>query len=128
MSKDLELRRQMGDRIRIIRNELKMNKEALAREIGVTGQFLGVVESGRSTISYDKLKRLCEISGYSADYIIFGKDGDMVKNTKSKLEEYSDEQIRSACEIIQKLAIFMKNDTEDENMEENDFESFSMNF
>ena len=130
MSKDLELRRQMGERIRQIRNELKMNKEALAREIGVTGQFLGVVESGRSTISYDKLKKLCEISGYSADYIIFGKEADMVKNTKTKLEEYSDEQIRSACEIIQKLAIFMKNDEDedDADTDEDEYDSFSSRF
>lgn len=114
MGKDLDLRREIGERIRKIRNELKMTKGALARELGVTGQFLGVVESGRSTIGYDKLKKLCEISGYSADYILFGKNGNIVKDTKTKLEEYSDEQIESACEIIQKLAIFIKNDSEEE--------------
>lgn len=73
MNKDIELRKEMGERIRKIRNEMKMTKEALAKKLGVTGQFLGVVECGRSTISYDKLKKLCEISGYSADYILFGK-------------------------------------------------------
>ena len=117
MNKDLELRSEIGERIRKIRNELKMSKGALARELGVTGQFLGVVENGRSTMSYDKLKRLCEISGYSADYILFGKDANMVKNTKLKLEEYSDEQIQNACQIIQKLAIFMKKKSDDEERE-----------
>lgn len=118
MSKDLELRKQMGERIRKIRNELKMSKESLAREIGVTGQFLGVVESGRSTISYDKLKRLCEISGYSADYIIFGKDANIIKDTESKLQEYSDEQIINACDAIQKIAIYMKNNYDKEKKDE----------
>lgn len=128
MSKDLELRKQMGERIRKIRNELKLNKEALGREIGVTGQFLGVVESGRSTISYDKLKKLCEISGYSADYILFGKDANVVKETKIELEKYSDEQIKSACDVIQKLALFMKNGFENESDDKNstldDFDNF----
>ncbi len=109
MNKDLELMKQMGDRIRNIRNELKLSKEALAKEIGVTGQFLGVVESGRSAISYDKLKKLCDISGYSADYILFGKDVNRVKDTKDELQNYSEEQIHEVCEIIKNIAIFIKN-------------------
>ncbi len=112
MSKNIELMEQIGERIRNIRNELKMNKESLARALGVTGQFLGVVESGRSNISYDKLKKLCDISGYSADYILFGRNNEIISETKKGLEEFSNEQIQDACEIISKIAVFMKNNKE----------------
>ena len=116
MNKDIELRKEMGERIRKIRNELKLTKEALARKLGVTGQFLGVVECGRSAISYDKLKKLCEISGYSADYILFGKDANIVSETKKILENYSEEQIIEACEIIKKMAIVIKDEKTDDNV------------
>ena len=112
MNKDIELRKEMGERIRKIRNEMKMTKEALAKKLGVTGQFLGVVECGRSTISYDKLKKLCEISGYSADYILFGKDVNIVLKTKNLLQDYTDEQIIGACEMLKKMALIIKNNEE----------------
>ena len=113
MNKDLELLKQMGDRIRNIRNELRMTKESLAKDIGVTGQFLGVVESGKSSISYDKLKKLCDISGYSADYILFGRNSENISKTRTSLEGFSNEQIQEACDIIGKIAIFMKNNKEE---------------
>ena len=110
MNKDAKLLKEMGDRVRFIRNEMKLTKEALGRKMGVTGQFLGVVESGKSSISYDKLKKLCDISGYSADYILFGKNADFFSKAKEQISQFDKDQIEEACEIIQKLAIFMKND------------------
>lgn len=108
MNKDVELRKQIGERIRCIRNEMKLSKVALAKELGITGQFLGVVEGGKSIISYDKLKKLCDLTGYSADYILFGKDDKPVTETKKQLEEFSEDQIQDACDAIKKIAVFIK--------------------
>lgn len=108
MNKDIELRKQIGERIRCIRNEMKLSKVALAKELGITGQFLGVVEGGKSIISYDKLKKLCDLTGYSADYILFGKKDKSVTETQKQLEEYSEEQIQDACDAIKKIAVFIK--------------------
>lgn len=108
MNKDIELRKQIGERIRCIRNEMKLSKVALAKELGITGQFLGVVEGGKSIISYDKLKKLCDLTGYSADYILFGKDDKSVTETKKQLEEFSEDQIQDACDAIKKIAVFIK--------------------
>ena len=53
-----------GLRIKNIReNELKMNKTQLAKEIGVSSQFLGLVEEGKGNLAYNSLKRLRNISG-----------------------------------------------------------------
>ena len=108
MNKDIELRKQIGERIRCIRNEMKLSKVALAKELGITGQFLGVVEGGKSIISYDKLKKLCDLTGYSADYILFGKDDKSVTETKKQLEKFSEDQIQDACDAIKKIAVFIK--------------------
>ena len=48
-----------GQRIRDIReNELHMNKSELAKEIGVSSQFLGLVEDEKSNLINKSLKKL----------------------------------------------------------------------
>lgn len=110
MSKNIELSVEIGERIQKIRVELKLSKEALGKKLGVTGQFLGVVERGKSTMSYEKLKRLCDISGYSADYILFGKKEMVTQDIKKLLTEFSEEQIRDVCELINRMSKLLKED------------------
>lgn len=109
MSQDLELKMRIGKRIEKIRKEMNLTKESFAKMLGVSGQYLGIVEKGESALSYEKLKKLCEISGYSADYILFGKDNKISKETENLLAEFSNYQIEEACEIIKKIAVFIKN-------------------
>ena len=48
-----------GKRIKYIReNELHMNKTQLAKEIGISGQFLGLVEDGKGNLVYRSIKKL----------------------------------------------------------------------
>lgn len=112
MNKDSELIKEIGRRIKQIRNEMGMTKDGLAKAIGVTGQFLGVVEAGKSAISYEKLRKLCEISGYSSDYILFGKRMEMLNETKALFLEYNEEQVEDACEILKRMSkIIRRNPT-----------------
>lgn len=108
MNSDADLRIQVGERIRSIRNDMRLSKEALARQLGITGQHLGVVESGKSTLSYDKLKILCDISGYSADYILFGRNPNIIAQTERIISEFTDEQIEGACDVIRKIADYIR--------------------
>ena len=55
-AKDVELekveQKERGERIKYIREkELKMSKVQLGKEIGVSGQFLGLVEDGKGNLS-----------------------------------------------------------------------------
>ena len=88
---------------------MNLTKESLAKQIGISGQHLGIVEKGESTLSYEKLEKLCIISGYSSDYILFGRDNKVLKDTKMLLNIYSDIEIEEACDIIKQLAIFIRN-------------------
>ena len=112
MNTDLGLLKEMGERIRIIRSEMNLSKDALGKKIGVTGQFLGVVENGKSTMSYEKLKRLCDISGYTSDYILFGRKSEMLDETRELLKDFSGEQIQAVCEIIKKMVIVVGKENE----------------
>ena len=98
-----------GKRIKDIRDiELRMNKSELARIIGISSQFLGLVEDGKGNLVYDSIRKLRDISGHSADYILYGVDDESINNTRKLLENYSDDEIVEALNIIEKLSLFIK--------------------
>lgn len=99
-----------GKRIKNIReNELHMNKTQLAREIGVSSQFLGLVENGKGNLVYKSIKKLRNLSGHSSDYILFGIDDNSISKTKELLEQYSEIEISEAIKLLNDIAIFIKN-------------------
>lgn len=102
------MKEDIGKRIKLIRQNLNMSKEEFAKLLGVTGQYVGILEKGKSYLSIDKLKKLCEISNLSSDYILFGKDTTLQSRTKETLSNYSDKQLIAACEALSKLALFIK--------------------
>ena len=111
---DLELEKQeqisRGRRIKYIReNELHMNKTQLAKEIGISSQFLGLVEEGRGNLVYRSIRKLRDLSSHSADYILYGLDDTIINKTKELLSTYSDKEIETAMNIIKDISIFIKN-------------------
>lgn len=109
---DLEKQEQIsrGKRIKNIReNELHLNKTQLAKAIGISGQFLGLVEDGRGNLTYTSIKKLRDLSGHSADYILYGLDDTVINKTQTLLKTYSDAEIEKAVSIIKDMAIFIKN-------------------
>ena len=109
---DLEKQEQIlrGKRIKYIReNELHMNKTQLAKEIGISSQFLGLVEEGRGNLVYRSIKKLRDLSGHSSDYILFGLDDTIINKTKKLLNVYSDKEIETAISILKSIAVFIKN-------------------
>ncbi len=98
-----------GQRIKFIREqELKLNKTKLAQKIGVSSQFLGLVEDGRGNLVYESLKKLRDLSGHSADYILYGLDDKVLEETSKYLSKYSEEDIINAIDLIKKISLFIK--------------------
>ena len=109
----IELERQeqieRGKRIKYIReNELKLNKTQLAAEIGTSSQFLGLVEEGKGNLVYYSLKKLRDLSGHSADYILFGIDDEYISKTNKLLKNFTEEEIITAIEVVEKLTIYIR--------------------
>ncbi len=100
-----------GKRIKYIReNELKMPKTKLAKEIGVSGQFLGLVEDGKGNLVYKSIKKLRDLSGHSADYILYGLDDTVIDKTKTLLKQYDEDKILSGIELLRDLVSFIDDD------------------
>ena len=97
-----------GKRIKNIReNELHLNKSQLARKIGVSSQFLGLVEDGKGNLVYKSIKKLKDISGHSSDYILYGLDDSMIKETSEILEKYDEKQIKAALRMLKNIGLFI---------------------
>ncbi len=102
-----------GKRIKDIReNELHLNKSQLARQIGVSSQFLGLVEDGKGNLVYKSIKKLKDISGHSSDYILYGLDDTLIKETNEILEKYDEKQIKAALRMLKNIGLFIKNKDE----------------
>ena len=99
-----------GKRIKEIRIGLNMNKTQLAKAIGVSSQFLGLVEDGKGNLVYKSIKKLRDLSNHSADYILFGLDDHVLDETRGSLKDYSEEDLIKAISIIKDIALFIKKD------------------
>lgn len=102
------MKKEIGQRIKAIREEKGMTKESFAKALGISGQYLGIVERGGSYLSIEKLKTLCDLTNLSADYILFGKDDSIIDNTKDFLSDFSSEQIQTGCNMLKELADLIK--------------------
>ena len=99
-----------GKRIKHIReNELKMNKTQFAKLIGVSGQFLGLVEEGKGNLVYRSIKKLRNLSEHSADYILYGIDDNVINKTQEYLKDYDEFEIIEGLKFLKDFTLFMKN-------------------
>lgn len=64
---------EIGERIRKIRTDLKMNRETFSEIIDISDVFLGQIERGERSLSIKTLYRIVSFTGTSCDYILFGK-------------------------------------------------------
>lgn len=103
------LRKEIGLRIRNIRLDMNLSKQSFAKMLGISGQYLGMVERGAGSLSIEKLQVLCNLTGLPADYILFGKNPSLPLELRNSLSDFSDEQIISGCEVLEKFTLFLKN-------------------
>lgn len=110
MSSNPEINEALGNKLRIIRKDQKITREALAEKLNVSPRFLADVESGKVGISLTTLKNICVVTGTSADSLLGldseGQvDSDEIVNRLNMLDPYSLEQlkniVRSYCDAIQ---------------------------
>ena len=103
----------IGERVRDIRENLNMSKTQFGKMIGISGQYLGMVERGVHGLSVDSVINICQKTGISADYILFGDPSSMNGNISAVLNGLNSEQLYIAFDIIKKVVKFVN--TEDGN-------------
>lgn len=107
MEKEDQIKR--GQRLKSIReNELHLNKSDLAKKLNISSQFLGLVEKGQCNLNYNSIKLLRDLSGHSADYILYGLDDSIIRETRQFLKYYSDRELVDALKLLREISLFVK--------------------
>ena len=63
----------LGQRIRQRREALKLTQEQLASNLGLTSQYISIIEQDKRSPSLSVLARLAEELGVTIDYLVTGK-------------------------------------------------------
>ena len=64
----------IGERLRTIRESMRMTREEFSEKIDITDSFLGQIERGERSLSVKTLRKVVRYTGVSADYLLFGND------------------------------------------------------
>ena len=102
------MKKDIGERIKKIRQSMNLTKEQFAKLIGISGQYLGVVESGVHGLSVDSIIILCKKTHISADYILFGKENISNEKLKDLFVGVNEDQIDIAFSTLKNIALLIK--------------------
>ena len=101
MREKKEINIQIGEQVRIAREQAKLTQEALAERIEVSPQYISDLERGVVGIALTTLKKLCCALGVSSDQILFGTQsqerGIILSNVSKPLTE---EQFALLLEMV----------------------------
>lgn len=101
---------EIGERIKRIREGLKMNRENFSEAIDISDVFLGQLERGERSLSTKTLIKIVSYTGFSSDYILFGNK--TPNNTISKINKIlnncSDDVLSYLYTLIRNTISFIK--------------------
>ncbi len=95
-----EFNKEIGARIKNLRNRSSLSREKLAEKAEISTQFLADIESGKKGMSVATLYKLCNVLHVSSDYLLFGNHEnnsiipDMIKTLNEK-------QLRNAEKLLE---------------------------
>ena len=95
MREKKEINIQIGEQVRIAREQARLTQETLAEKIEVSPQYISDLERGVVGISLPTLKKLCCALGVASDQILFGTQiydrGQLLSNACNSLtkEQFS---------------------------------------
>ena len=101
MREKKEINIQIGEQVRIAREQARLTQEMLAEKIEVSPQYISDLERGVVGIALPTLKKLCSTLAVSSDRILFGAStddrGTILSNVCNALTE---EQFALLVEMI----------------------------
>lgn len=101
MREKKEINIQIGEQVRIAREQARLTQEALAEKIEVSPQYISDLERGVVGIALTTLKKLCCALGVASDQILFGTQsqerGIILSNVSKPLTE---EQFALLLEMV----------------------------
>jgi len=80
-----QLRKEMGSRLRYIRNLYGFSREKLAEELDVSLAQISQIERGERGINAESLIGICSVFQCSSDYLLMGKENFTNETSGSKI-------------------------------------------
>ena len=103
MREKKEINVQIGEQIKLSRENAKLTQEQFAERIDVSPQYVSDLERGVVGASVSTLKRICVMLGISADQILFGNAStDNAAILAEKCRPLSDVQYDLLLQIIER--------------------------
>lgn len=110
MREKKEINIQIGEQVRIAREQAKLTQEQFAERIEVSPQYISDLERGVVGISIPTLKRACVALGVSSDQILFGT---VSENRNAAIEKrcanLSDKDFAALLDIIDVFSAAIEN-------------------
>lgn len=103
LNKEL-LNKEIGQRVRELRDYHELTREKLAEYADISVQFLAEIESGKKSMTTYTLYKTAKSLNVSTDYLIFGTTSSQSDNTKNislLLETLSTEEKNLAEQLLQ---------------------------
>ncbi len=101
MREKKEINIQIGEQIRIARENVKLTQEQFAERIDVSPQYISDLERGVVGISLPTLKRACVVLGVSSDQILFGvTSGNRMEAIEKRCRNLSDYNFSILLDIV----------------------------
>jgi len=109
----------LGEKIRQLRGELGLSQEEFGKRAGIHPKHVGKYEGNKTIPSADKLRKIAEVLGVSADYLLYDKvpkAGKIEVNDPELLEKFTliDKVSEKDREIIKTVldALILKSQVE----------------
>ena len=110
MCEKKEVNIQIGEQVRIAREQAKLTQEQFAERIEVSPQYISDLERGVVGISIPTLKRACVALGVSSDQILFGA---VSENRNAAIEKrcsnLSDKAFSALLDIVDAFSSAVEN-------------------
>ncbi len=96
---------EVGNRIRNVREELHMSRNLFSEKINISESYLAQLELGNKSLGMNTLISLCEYTGFSADYFLFGNEvnNEMAKKVLRILNTLPNNSLELSYELIRSI-------------------------
>ncbi len=96
---------EVGNRIRNVREELRMSRSVFSEKINISESYLAQLELGNKSIGMNALISLCEYTGYSSDYFLFGNatEDDLCKKVIRMVSILPEDSLDMVYEIVRSI-------------------------
>ena len=105
-------KKQLGQRVRQARRELKISQEALAKELGLTQAVISNVETGVSAIDVPDLPRWAETLNKPLMYFYTGHEMDVAQRVFASLTMIPEDRLDLFINLIESMALTFQRENE----------------